>query len=140
MVCVWRCFGQTDTSRWDFVAGLEGARTAMWWRASTCGSRGVNSNDGDNNWAGLVVRNLNRTDLESGYLVAQRNNGEVFVFEAGATSVGLAIGYVPGQVNRLRVVARGNKITVYAGLGAAPVLTVTDTPSARAESGWRAVA
>jgi hypothetical protein len=93
---------QTDTSRWDFVNGL-------------------------NNWAGLVVRNLNSTDFESGYLVAQRNNVEVFIYRSG-TNLGHAVvtGYAPGQFNRLQVFARGNTIAVYAGSGQAPVLTVTD--------------
>lgn len=118
---------QTDTSRWDFVNGLEGRAYADVVASVDLRITGVNSNDGNNNWAGLVVRNLNGTDFESGYLVAQRNNGEVFVYRSGITlGHALATGYAPGQFNRLRVVARGNTITVYAGSGQAPVLTVTD--------------
>lgn len=118
---------QTDTSRWDFVNGLEGRAYADVVASVDLRITGVNSNDGNNNWAGLVVRNLNGTDFESGYLVAQRNNGEVFVYRSGTTlGHALATGYAPGQFNRLRVVARSNTITVYAGSGQAPVLTVTD--------------
>ncbi|GAA1589993.1 hypothetical protein GCM10009789_49520 [Kribbella sancticallisti] len=118
---------QTDTSRWDFVNSLEARAYSEVVASVDLRITGVNSNDGNNNWAGLVVRNLNGTDFESGYLVAQRNNGEVFVYRSGA-NLGRAMvpGYAPGQFNRLRVVARGNTITIYAGSGHAPVLTVTD--------------
>ncbi|MFC9687663.1 glycoside hydrolase domain-containing protein [Kribbella sp. NPDC056951] len=119
---------QTDTGGWNHVAGLEGRAYGDVSASVDLQIRGVNSNGGNTNWAGLVVRNLNPTDFESGYLVAQRNNGEVFVFKSGTTlGKAQAVGYAPGQFNRLRVVARGNKITVYAGTGAAPVLTVTDS-------------
>ncbi|MFI5732315.1 discoidin domain-containing protein [Kribbella sp. NPDC051587] len=119
---------QTATDNWNYVAGLEGRAYADVSASVDLQIRGVNSNGGNTNWAGLVVRNLNPTDFESGYLVAQRNNGEVFVFKAGATlGKGQAVGYAPGQFNRLRVVARGNKITVYAGTGKDPVVSVTDS-------------
>ncbi|WP_405063869.1 discoidin domain-containing protein [Kribbella sp. NBC_01505] len=119
---------QTNTGGWNYVAGLEGRAYGDVSASVDLQIRGVNSNGGNTNWAGLVVRNLNPTDFESGYLVAQRNNGEVFVFKSGATlGKGQAVGYAPGQVNRLRVVARGNKITVYAGTGKDPVITVTDS-------------
>ncbi|TDD55441.1 DUF4091 domain-containing protein [Kribbella antibiotica] len=119
---------QTNTGGWNYVAGLEGRAYGDVSASVDLQIRGVNSNGGNTNWAGLVVRNLNPTDFESGYLVAQRNNGEVFVFKAGATLGKAQVpGYVAGQFNRLRVVARGNKITVYAGTGKDPVLTVTDS-------------
>lgn len=118
---------QTDTSRWDFVNSLEARAYYDVVASVDLKITGVNSNDGNKNWAGLVVRNLNGTDFESGYLVAQRNNGEVFVYRSGTTlGSAMASGYAPGQFNRLRVVARGNTITVYAGSGQAPALTVTD--------------
>ncbi|MFK0233895.1 discoidin domain-containing protein [Streptomyces vinaceus] len=87
----------------------------------------VSSYGGSTNWAGLMVRSANGTDLDSGYLIAQRDNGEVFVYRSG-TRIGSASvpGYVSGQRTRLRVVARGNALTVYSGTGQAPVLTVTD--------------
>ncbi|MET7282244.1 glycoside hydrolase domain-containing protein [Kribbella sp. NPDC005582] len=119
---------QTATDKWNYVAGLEARAYGDVSASVDLQIRGVNPNGGHTNWAGLVVRNLNPTDMESGYLVAQRNNGEVFVFKSGTTlGSAKAVGYAPGQSNRLRVVARGNKITVYAGTGAAPVLTVTDS-------------
>ncbi|GAA0612959.1 DUF4091 domain-containing protein [Kribbella sandramycini] len=118
---------QTATDGWNYVAGLEARAYGDVAASVDLQIKGVNSNGGNTNWAGLVVRNLNPTDLDSGYLVAQRNNGEVFVYRSGTTlGRAQAPGYTPGAVNRLRVIARGNKITVYAGTGSAPVLTVTD--------------
>lgn len=88
---------------------------------------GVSSSGGRENWAGLMVRNLSGTEIDTGYLIAQRDNGEVFVVRSGTTLARAAVpGYVAGQRSRLRVVARGDTITVYAGANAAPLLTVTD--------------
>ncbi|MEV0286339.1 glycoside hydrolase domain-containing protein [Kribbella sp. NPDC050820] len=119
---------QTDVSRWDHVAGLEGRAYGDVAASVDLQIRGVNPTGGNENWAGIVVRNLNPTDFESGYLVAQRNNGEVFVYRSGTTLArAQAPGYAAGQFNRLRVVARGSTLQVYAGSGHAPVLIVTDS-------------
>lgn len=89
---------------------------------------GVNASGGSQNWAGLMVRSANGTDMDSGYLIAQRDNGEVFVYRSGTTVARAnAAGYVSGQRTHLRVVAQGSTLTVYSGTGQAPVLTVTDT-------------
>ena len=97
---------------------------------------GVNASGGSQNWAGLMVRSANGTDMDSGYLVAQRDNGEVFVYRSGSTiAKANAAGYVSGQRTHLRVVAQGNTLTVYSGTGQAPVLTVTDSASPPATSG-----
>ncbi|MDX3006011.1 discoidin domain-containing protein [Kribbella solani] len=116
---------QTDTSRWDIVDGLKARAYGDVAASVDLQIRGVNADGGDTNWAGIVIRNLNSTDFGSGYLIAQRNNGEVFVYSSGKT-LGHAqlAGYVKGQVTRLRVVARGSKLSVFAGR--TPVLTVTD--------------
>lgn len=88
---------------------------------------GVSATGGQENWAGLMVRNFSGTEMDTGYLVAQRNNGEVFIVRSETTLARASVpGYVPGQRSRLRVVARGDTITVYAGANAAPLLTVTD--------------
>ncbi|MGW1343966.1 discoidin domain-containing protein [Kribbella sp. NPDC002412] len=119
---------QTDVSRWNHVAGLEGRAYGDVVASVDLQIRAVNPTGGNENWAGIVVRNLNPTDFESGYLVAQRNNGEVFVYRSGTTlGRAPAPGYAAGQFNRLRVVARGSTLQVYAGSGHAPVLTVTDS-------------
>jgi hypothetical protein len=118
---------QTNTSRWDLVNGLEGRAYSDVAASVDLRISAVNSFGGNTNWAGLVLRNLNVTDLDSGYLVGQRNNGEVFVNRSGKNlGHATAPGYVPGQFNRLRAIARGNTITVYAGAGPEPVLTITD--------------
>ncbi|NUR28145.1 MAG: DUF4091 domain-containing protein [Catenulispora sp.] len=89
---------------------------------------GVNASGGSANWAGLMVRSLNGTDLDSGYLIGQRDNGQVFVYRSGTTLASASVpGYVSGQRTHLRVVARGSTLTVYSGTGQAPVLTVTDS-------------
>ncbi|MCA2228754.1 discoidin domain-containing protein [Nonomuraea sp. NEAU-L178] len=88
---------------------------------------GVSPAGGQENWAGLMIRNLSGTEMDTGYLVAQRNNGEVFIVRSGTILAKANVpGYVAGQRSRLRVVARGDTITVYAGANAAPLLTVTD--------------
>ncbi|GAA1597604.1 hypothetical protein GCM10009804_62560 [Kribbella hippodromi] len=116
---------QTDTSRWDIVSGLKGRAYGDLAASVDLQIRGVNASGGDTNWAGIVIRNLNPTDFDSGYLIAQRNNGEVFVYRNG-TTLGKTQnpGYTAGQVTRLRVVARGTKLTVYAGTK--QLLTVSD--------------
>ncbi|GAA2793596.1 hypothetical protein GCM10020219_076050 [Nonomuraea dietziae] len=77
---------------------------------------GVNASGGRTNWAGLMVRNLNATDMDTGYLVALRDNGQVFVYRSGVTLGSAAVpGYVSGQWTRLRVAARGATLTVHSG-------------------------
>ncbi|MGZ0149131.1 discoidin domain-containing protein [Kribbella sp. WER1] len=116
---------QTDTSQWDYVAGLEARAYGDVAASVDLQIRGVNAYGGDTNWAGMVIRNLNPTDMDTGYLVAQRNNGEVFVYRSGKTLATAAAPYVKGQWNRLRVVARGSRIIVY--VGTTQVLSVTDS-------------
>ncbi|MFC4121423.1 hypothetical protein [Nonomuraea zeae] len=63
-----------------------------------------------------MVRNLSGTEMDTGYLVAQRNNGEVFIVRSETMLARANVpGYVPGQRSRLRVVARGDTITAYVG-------------------------
>ncbi|GAA2793534.1 discoidin domain-containing protein [Nonomuraea dietziae] len=119
---------QSDSSAtWGITAALEGRATATWWRASTCGSPGVNASGGRTNWAGLMVRNLNATDMDTGYLVALRDNGQVFVYRSGVT---LGSGPPCRATSRASGpgcgwAARGATLTVHAG--AKKILTVTDS-------------
>ncbi|MEV0234727.1 discoidin domain-containing protein [Nonomuraea sp. NPDC050786] len=88
---------------------------------------GVSPNGGSTNWAGLMVRSLNGSDMDTGYLIAQRNNGKVFVYRNGAPLAEAdAPGYAAGRWNRLRVVAKGSTLRVYSGTGRVPALTVND--------------
>ncbi|GGQ06332.1 MULTISPECIES: discoidin domain-containing protein [Streptomyces] len=121
-------YTQSDASaKWGDVSYLRGRGYADVSVGVDLQITGVSSSGGSTNWAGLMVRSANGTDLDSGYLIAQRNNGQVFVYRSGTTIGSASVpGYVPGQRTRLRVVARGNALTVYSGTGQAPVLTVTD--------------
>ncbi|MEU8147877.1 discoidin domain-containing protein [Nonomuraea sp. NPDC048901] len=88
---------------------------------------GVSPDGGSANWAGLMVRSLNGSDMDTGYLIAQRNNGKVFVYRNGIPLAEAdAPGYTAGQWNRLRAVAKGNTLKVYSGTRQLPALTVND--------------
>lgn len=119
-------YAQTDTSSWQAAAAaLEGRAYGDVAASVDVRITGVTAEGGDTNWAGLVVRNQNGTEMETGYLVALRNNGQVFVNRTGATLGAAQVpGYAAGQTVRLRVVARGTTLSVYAG--GTPLLTVED--------------
>lgn len=118
---------QSDSSaNWGVTAALEGRAYRDVVAGVDVKITGVNASGGTTNWAGLMVRNLNGTDMDTGYLVALRDNGQVFVYRSGVSLGTAAVpGYVSGQWTRLRVAARGSTISVYAG--AKKILTVTDT-------------
>ncbi|MEV6104244.1 discoidin domain-containing protein [Streptomyces sp. NPDC051940] len=119
-------YAQTDTANWGETAALEGRAYGDVVASADLRITGVNANGGNTNWAGVMLRNLNGTDMDSGYLIAQRNNGEVFVYRSGTTLASATVpGYSPGGWNNLRVAARGSTITVFSG--ARKVLTVTDS-------------
>ncbi|MFD9596381.1 discoidin domain-containing protein [Kitasatospora sp. NPDC059973] len=112
-------------SGWDVVAGLTGRAYQDVSASVDLRITGVRPDGGDTNWAGMVVRNQNPTESQTGYLVALRNNGEVFVNRSGVPLASATVpGYAPGQTVSLRVSAQGGTITVYAG--AVQLLTVTD--------------
>ncbi|YCK37892.1 discoidin domain-containing protein [Actinomadura sp. ATCC 39365] len=117
---------QSDASaNWGVTAALEGRAYRDVVAGADVRITGVNPSGGSTNWAGLMVRNLNATDMDTGYLVALRDNGQVFVYRSGVQLGSAAVpGYVPGQWTRLRVAARGGTLTVFAG--ARKVLTVAD--------------
>ncbi|MFF9645360.1 discoidin domain-containing protein [Kitasatospora aureofaciens] len=110
---------------WDVVAGLTGRAYRDVEASVDLRVTGVQANGGDTNWAGMVVRNQNPTESQTGYLVALRNTGEVFVNRSGTTLGSAKVpGYTPGQTVSLRVSARGGMLRVYAGT--TQLLTVTD--------------
>lgn len=120
-------YAQTDLTSWEATSTV--IRRAYSDVSASVDLRivDVNTNGGNTNWAGLMVRNLNGTDLDSGYLIALRNNGEVFVYRSGETlGTAQVPGYEPGATTTLRVEAQGEQLAVYAGSGEEPVLTVED--------------
>ncbi len=121
-------YSQTDSSRWDFTAALEGRAYTDVAASVDVRIAATNPVGGDTNWAGLVLRGLNGTDVGSGYLVALRNTGEVFVNRSGTTLGAATVpGYVPFAYHRLRVTAVGGTLRVWVGNNTAPVLTVNDS-------------
>lgn len=118
---------QTDTSIWGSTSTPKSRAYGNVSASADLKIDSVNPDGGNTNWAGLMIRSSNATDMETGYLVGLRNNGEVFVYrstrELGKAA---AAGYRPGVYNRLRVIAAGNKLTVYVSDQPDPVLTVTD--------------
>ena len=119
---------QSDASaNWGVTSAVEGRAYGDFAASVDVTITGVNANGGAENWAGMVVRSMDGTDMDTGYLVALRNNGQVFVYRSGAPLGAATVpGYVPGQATHLRVLARGSALTVYAGSSANPLLTVTD--------------
>ncbi|MFL6072997.1 MAG: discoidin domain-containing protein [Mycobacteriales bacterium] len=121
-------YTQSDASaNWGVTSAVEGRAYGDFAAAVDVTITGVNSNGGNTNWAGMVVRSMDGTDMDTGYLVALRDNGQVFVVRGGAPLGAAPVpGYVAGRPTHLRVVARGPVLTVYAGSSPNPLLTVTD--------------
>ncbi|MFF5207690.1 discoidin domain-containing protein [Streptosporangium sp. NPDC000396] len=120
---------QSDASAvWGVTSAVEGRSYADVAAEVDLRITGVAAGGGNTNWAGLMVRSLNGTDMDSGYLIAQRNDGRVFVYRSGTALAEASVpGYAAGAWTRLRVVAVGGVIKVYSGTGQSPVLTVTDS-------------
>ncbi|MFI7702038.1 glycoside hydrolase domain-containing protein [Nonomuraea sp. NPDC049480] len=118
---------QTDTSNWGFTSTPRSSAYGDVVASVDLKIVAVNSHGGNTNWAGFMIRSSNATDMDTGYLVALRNNGEVFVYRSGKELGHATAGnYQAGTYTRLRVMAFGNKLSVYAGNNRQPLLTVTD--------------
>ncbi|MFB7470298.1 discoidin domain-containing protein [Kitasatospora sp. NPDC056184] len=121
-----QAYAQTSTGdEWNNVTAVAGRAYADVAASVDVRITGTNASGGDTNWAGLTVHSQNPADRQTGYLVALRNNGEVFV-QRGNTTLGTATvpGFSPGQTVTLRVVTRGSSLDVYAG--ATKLTSVTD--------------
>ncbi|MFB7469460.1 discoidin domain-containing protein [Kitasatospora sp. NPDC056184] len=119
---------QSDVrSGWDTVSGIAGRAYRDVAASVDVRITGTDADDGgDTDWAGLTIRSQNPTDAHTGYLVALRNNGEVFVHRSGTTLAAAPVpGYTPGQTVALRVDARGDTLRVFAGTTL--LITLTDT-------------
>ncbi|MFD1543548.1 glycoside hydrolase domain-containing protein, partial [Nonomuraea guangzhouensis] len=117
---------QTDTSGWGFTSTPRSSAYGDVVASVDLKIVGVHST-GNVNWAGFMIRSSNATDMDTGYLVALRNNGQVFIYRAGKElSHATAGNYQPGTYTRLRVMAFGNKLSVFVGNDPQAVLTVTD--------------
>ncbi|WP_214321687.1 discoidin domain-containing protein [Nonomuraea sediminis] len=116
---------QSDTSDWGFASAVEGRTYGDVAASVDLKITGVLAGGGNSNWAGLMIHSLNPTDMDSGYLVAQRNDGRVFLYRNGTTlAQATAPGYVPGAWNHLRVIYQQGAIKVFSG--GDQVLSVTD--------------
>jgi F5/8 type C domain/Domain of unknown function (DUF4091) len=119
---------QTNPSEWNTVSAVKGRAYGDVTLTFDAKVDAVNPNGGNTNWIGTVVRGMNATDLDTGYLVAVRNNGNVFLLRSGAELASAAVpGYVPGAYTRIKVVAQGERIKVYVNDHPAPLINVADT-------------
>lgn len=119
---------QSSTQGWGNVAAVKGRAYRDLTASVDFKITAVNPTGGNTNWAGLMIRSSNATDMDTGYLVAVRNDGRAFVYRSTVPLLEATIpGYQPGTYTRLRVVARGNTIQVYVGANRDPVLTVDDS-------------
>lgn len=112
-----KAYVQSDPrSGWDVASGVAG-RTYQDVAASVdVQITGVDADGGNTNWAGLTIHSQNPTDTQTGYLVAVRDNGEVFVHRSGTTLAKVMLtGYTPGQTVSLRVITQGASLKVFAG-------------------------
>ncbi|WP_344311575.1 discoidin domain-containing protein [Fodinicola feengrottensis] len=122
-------YNQTDSSaNWGYTSALKARAYGDFAATVDVQITGVNSSGGDTNWAGLVVRSANGSDMDTGYMVALRRNGEVFVYRSGDTLGKAQVpGFTTASPTRLKVVALGSTLTVCAGPAATPILTVNDS-------------
>ncbi|WP_146616647.1 discoidin domain-containing protein [Kitasatospora sp. SolWspMP-SS2h] len=112
-------------SSWETVSAVAGRAYGDVSASVDVRITGVNPTGGNSNWAGLTVHSQNPTDVQTGYLVALRNNGEVFVYRSGTSLATAKVpGYTPGQTVTLRVVTRGSALKVFAGT--TPLITLDD--------------
>ncbi|GAA1685140.1 hypothetical protein GCM10009765_38080 [Fodinicola feengrottensis] len=122
-------YNQTDSSaNWGYTAALKGRGYRDFVASVDVLITGVNSNGGDTNWAGMVIRSANASDMDSGYLIAMRRNGDVFVYRSG-DPLGHAQmpGFTTASASRLKVVALGSTLTICGGPAAIPFLTINNT-------------
>ncbi|MFC5402753.1 discoidin domain-containing protein [Cohnella soli] len=119
-------YSQSNASQWKAVSGVKGRSYGDF--ALTFDTKILNDNGISTNWAGAVVRSANATDVDTGYLVGLRNNGNIFIYRSGTTLSEAAVpGYVAGQYTTVKVVASGNNIQVFAGNNATALLNVNDS-------------
>lgn len=122
-------YSQTDSSaQWGYTSALKARAYGDFAATVDVQITAVNASGGDTNWAGLVVRSCNASDMDTGYLVALRRNGEVFVYRSGDRLGGAQVpGFSAAAPTRLKVVAAGSTLTICAGPAATPILTITDS-------------
>ncbi|MCD9024225.1 discoidin domain-containing protein [Cohnella silvisoli] len=119
-------YSQTNASQWQAVSAVKGRSYGDF--ALTFDTKIVNDGGNHTNWAGAVVRSANGTDVDTGYLIALRNNGKIFIYRSGTTLAEVTVpGYVAGQYTTVKVVTNGNNIQVFAGNNATALLNVNDS-------------
>ncbi|MEV6950957.1 discoidin domain-containing protein [Streptomyces sp. NPDC051183] len=122
-----QAYVQSSTAAdWDTVSAVAGRAYGDVAASVDVRITGVSADGGATNWAGLTVHSQNPTDRQTGYLVALRDNGEVFVNRSGTDLAKAKVpGYTSGQTVTLRAVTRGSALKVYAG--ATELISLTDT-------------
>lgn len=120
-------YAQTDSSASNAVSAI---REHAWADASVDTSVRIGADragTAPGSWAGIVLRNSNATDTESGYLLGIRPDGEVFLYRAGKTlATGHIPNFTPGSELPLHATIQGSTITLSTGAQRTQVLRYTD--------------
>ncbi|MFC9329761.1 discoidin domain-containing protein [Kitasatospora sp. NPDC057015] len=115
----------TGWQDWEVVSAVAGRAYRDVAVSADVQITGVGAAGGDTNWAGLTVHSLNPSDTQTGYLVALRDTGQVFVNRNGSQLATATVpGYTKGQQVTLRVITKGSTLKVFAG--PVPLITLTD--------------
>ncbi|MFC5406086.1 glycoside hydrolase domain-containing protein [Cohnella soli] len=119
-------YSQTSLTGYNNVSAIKGRSYGDF--ALTFDVKIANDNGNHQNWAGAMIRSMNATDLDTGYLIGVRNNGEIHLWRTGTVLAAAQIpGYVAGQYTTVKVVTQGSNIKVFAGNNPAALLEVNDT-------------
>lgn len=123
-------YSQTNAGQWQAASLIKGRSYGDF--VLTFDVKITNNNGNNTNWAGAVIRSANGTDIDTGYLVALRDNGELFLYRTGDTLVAsgpatAVPGYVSGQYTTIKVVAQGNNIQVFGGYSTTPLINYNDS-------------
>ncbi|MFC5406085.1 discoidin domain-containing protein [Cohnella soli] len=119
-------YSQSNASQWQAVSAIKGRSYGDY--ALTFDAKIVSDGGNHTNWAGAMIRSMNATDLDTGYLIAVRNDGILSIYRSGTVLANASIpGYVAGQYTTVKVVTQGSSIKVFAGNNPAALLNITDT-------------
>lgn len=123
-------YSQTNANQWQAVSEVKGRSYGDF--VLTFDVKITNNNGNNTNWAGAMVRSANGTDIDTGYLIALRDTGELFLYRSGDTlvpssSATAVPGYVSGQYTTIKVVAHGSNIQFFGGYSTTPLINYNDS-------------
>ncbi|WP_020497409.1 DUF4091 domain-containing protein [Sciscionella marina] len=105
-------YTQSDPGAPDAVSAV---RDRAWGDAEVRTTLSLGSG-GYTSWAGVILRNSNAAEVDTGYLVGVHPDGELFIERTGKTVASTRISdYRPGTKLPLRITIRGTEIGVHLG-------------------------